>query len=229
MRLLKEIPELEEQIEAGKLSLTNLNLAQNLFSKEKKVGRQFNRAQKLKILTRLEGASTREAEKIVYKISPEMKKSRAIDFHSIEDDALREKLLRLKGQHAHTHPNMNLEELLHKMCDVLLNSKRDESKERKKAAGSRESVAAIYKEVKRRDQHQCANCKSTYALEIDHLVPKAVGGSNELGNLRVLCKQCNQRAAIEYFGLSKMDRYINKITFGAEDDSMIKLDSVENV
>ena len=218
MRLLKEIPEIETQIETGRLTLTTLNLAQNLFSKEKKGGRQLDRSQKLELLSQLEGTSTRDAEKIVFRISPEMKKLKPIDFNSIEDEALKEKLLKLKGRHAHTHPHMNLEELLHKMCDLLLDSKSEDPKQKKKANGKRINVAANFRAVQQRDGHQCANCKSIHAVEVDHIVPRAMGGGNELSNLRLLCKQCNQRAAIEYFGLAKMDRYINKITFGAEGD-----------
>ncbi|USN48929.1 MAG: HNH endonuclease [Pseudobdellovibrionaceae bacterium] len=59
-------------------------------------------------------------------------------------------------------------------------------------------------------QHQCENCGSKYSLQIDHRVSVALGGSNHIENLRLLCRSCNQRAAIEQLGLKMMDKYINK-------------------
>lgn len=45
--------------------------------------------------------------------------------------------------------------------------------------------------VKERDGFKCVNCNSREQLTIDHIVPKAEGGSDELSNLRTLCKGCN--------------------------------------
>jgi len=44
-----------------------------------------------------------------------------------------------------------------------------------------------------RDPHMCANCGSINELEIDHIIPLARGGTNDLDNLRILCKKCNQQ------------------------------------
>ncbi len=57
---------------------------------------------------------------------------------------------------------------------------------------------------------RCQNCQSTYALEIDHHQPQALGGSSEVSNLRVLCRSCNHRSAIRAFGQTHMDSYLNK-------------------
>ena len=43
----------------------------------------------------------------------------------------------------------------------------------------------------------CSNCGTTHNLEIDHILPKAMGGTNEKNNLRILCRPCNQRAAVK--------------------------------
>jgi hypothetical protein len=69
------------------------------------------------------------------------------------------------------------------------------------------SKAAIVREVWRRDK-ACTNCGSTYALEIDHKLPRALGGDDSLENLRLLCRSCNQRAAIEVYGARKMESYL---------------------
>ncbi len=55
MRLLRDVPQkdspqIEAKITSGHLSLTNLVLAQTLFTKEKKAGRQMNAEAKLAVL-----------------------------------------------------------------------------------------------------------------------------------------------------------------------------------
>ena len=54
MRVMKEMPEVEKKIESGEHSLTNVNLAHSLFSKERKEGRPLDVDQKSEILHRLE-------------------------------------------------------------------------------------------------------------------------------------------------------------------------------
>lgn len=63
--------------------------------------------------------------------------------------------------------------------------------------------------VWQRANSQCENCKSYYALQIEHSFPKALGGTDDLENLKLLCRSCNQRRAIEMYGLGKMDKYLS--------------------
>ena len=203
MRLLKDLPEVEEKISSGALNLTNLALAQKLFRKQKKSGQAMLAEQKVEVLTQLENQTTREAEKIVFAIDPEMKpKRKELSFDAIEDDELREKLLKTKGLFAHTDPNLSLIDLLHKLCDQAM--------EKKTSVGAPKvnSKAELYRQVWRRDQGRCTNCGSTHAVQREHKIPKAVGGQDTLDNLCLLCRSCNQRRAIEYFGLKKMERYL---------------------
>ena len=249
MRLLRDLPEIETKIEKGNLSLTNLVLAQTLFSKEKQKGQAYSHEQKLNVLGQLEDKSTREAQKIVFEISPDMKMNdlkkkelgvglvvgspQSLGFEAIEDMELRNKLIQVKGFFAHAHPHLTLTELLHKLCDNEISKKTKlpsaakvekalamVPKEKALAAIGQEvcepvsaptkiSQAEIRRQVWRRDQGQCCKCGSRYALEIDHVVPKAVGGESSVENLRLLCRKCNQRAAIQYFGQRKMDVYLN--------------------
>ncbi len=66
----------------------------------------------------------------------------------------------------------------------------------------------IKSEVWRKAEGRCQICRSTFALEIDHAQPLAQGGSSERGNLRLLCRSCNQRAAIVKIGEKTMRRYL---------------------
>ncbi len=48
-----------------------------------------------------------------------------------------------------------------------------------------------YREIVARDGEKCATCGVTENLCIDHFVPLSRGGTNIIGNLRLLCRTCN--------------------------------------
>ena len=54
---------------------------------------------------------------------------------------------------------------------------------------------SVRKYILQRNNYQCQGCgkKQTQTkLNIDHIVALAKGGSNDISNLQVLCRQCNQ-------------------------------------
>lgn len=69
---------------------------------------------------------------------------------------------------------------------------------------SRYIPAEMKHAVWRRDDGQCSQCKSRRNLNYDHILPVAMRGETTVKNLRLLCFQCNQRAAINKFGLAFM-------------------------
>jgi 5-methylcytosine-specific restriction enzyme A len=44
-----------------------------------------------------------------------------------------------------------------------------------------------------RDGHQCQTCGATENLTIDHIIPLAQGGTNDISNFQTLCQSCNSR------------------------------------
>jgi HNH endonuclease len=50
-------------------------------------------------------------------------------------------------------------------------------------------------------------CDSQYALELEHIQPFSMGGLSTLENLKLLCPAHNQYAAIQAYGLSKMQSF----------------------
>ncbi len=54
--------------------------------------------------------------------------------------------------------------------------------------------SAVRKYVFERNNYQCQSCGKQYGetdLTIDHIIPLARGGSNDISNLQTLCFSCN--------------------------------------
>jgi hypothetical protein len=207
MRLMNELPEIEERINSGALTLTNIGMARTLFKKEK-----FSKSDKLKFFNKIENKSVRETARLIATISPHALQRDQVrpggenkdEYKFLASPELREKLAKLRGILAHSHPEIGLGELVEKLADIAL-EKLD------KTAAPRDSRRQSVRKVVFRRDKKCTNCGSTHALETDHRIAKGVGGSDSRENLRLLCRNCNQRAAIEVYGLKKMERYRTKL------------------
>jgi 5-methylcytosine-specific restriction endonuclease McrA len=53
--------------------------------------------------------------------------------------------------------------------------------------------AAIRQKVLRDSGGVCAKCGEDGACEVDHIVSRRLGGSNEYNNLQALCRNCHAR------------------------------------
>lgn len=51
----------------------------------------------------------------------------------------------------------------------------------------------LFKALIERDGKQCGGCGTTERLNIDHIMPVSRGGTNDLDNLRLLCRPCNSK------------------------------------
>ena len=57
--------------------------------------------------------------------------------------------------------------------------------------------------VLRRDGYRCGHCfreVDRSLLEIDHIVPLSLGGTDDPSNLQTLCRTCNRRKGNRYIG-----------------------------
>ena len=123
MRLLKELPELEEKINSGAFTLTNLGMAKTLFKKEK-----YSTAKKAEFLKKIENKSVRDTARVIATISPQalsQDKIRPVserkdEFQFLGDSSLMAKIEKLKGLLAHSHPGISLGELVDKLADLGL-------------------------------------------------------------------------------------------------------------
>lgn len=55
--------------------------------------------------------------------------------------------------------------------------------------------------------NKCANCGREDDLQIDHIVARSVGGTNDISNLQILCGKCNRKKTGAYRpGCPKLNR-----------------------
>lgn len=90
---------------------------------------------------------------------------------------------------------------LRNACNLLSKFKRDEITEEQllgSAPSHRARTALPLKvrwDILKRDHYACVSCGARppgVELEVDHVIPVARGGTNEISNLQTLCRPCNQ-------------------------------------
>jgi hypothetical protein len=190
LRLIREIPEVAEKIEQGKLSYTAVARAH-------KVLRGRSSVEKRKVLKQIEGMTSRdtlfelskyEEEKVitVKKRIVNEKVRITIEFNREEYEKW-EKLKALHSNKIHSDEDL-LRYLLHK--ELKLPS--DYSKHRSKSV--RYIPMQLKNLVLKKANFKCQqiHCNQTHYLQIDHIKPISKGGKTEIMNLQVLCREHNQ-------------------------------------
>lgn len=78
--------------------------------------------------------------------------------------------------------------------------------------------------VFKRDKYMCVECgasKTHSRLTIDHIIPVALGGTNEFDNLQTLCEECNNAKSSQIWvggtGNTKREKYAESYGFPTED------------
>ena len=114
-------------------------------------------------------------------------------------------LKRAKAGQSHVQPGATDEDVLRTALELLV-----EKQERRTAS----VPAAVKRAVRARDEGRCqwklasgGICGSTVRLEIDHVVPRGMGGESTVENCRVLCQAHNLEAARHAYGEWVVDRY----------------------
>ncbi len=124
MRLIKEMPELEEKIQEGSLSLSTVARAQSFFKKEQSAtpNKPVSQIDKQEIMAKLENKSTRQVEKELLSLSstpeahfhervkPVTPQLSEVKFYAT--DELLQDLEKLKGLLGHSHPGMTMADLI---------------------------------------------------------------------------------------------------------------------
>lgn len=193
-RLLRQHPEISQDIQKGELNLTQLNQVSKFF-KEENIKDPEKRKE---VLSKIKNKTTRETDLILWELKKEGSPRRVTVI--LKEETLQE-LKRLQRLKAHSCPD--LDTLLIRMSSEVTRiwDPTLVKRKRKLTEGDTRYISVQVKAyVWERDKGQCVNCGSTHALELDHIRPFAIGGKTVVENLRLLCRNCNQRKGLEYFG-----------------------------
>ena len=216
MRTFREVPEIECEVLKGDLSMTHIGIARSIFTSEKKKGRPFTPEKKLEVFEAISGLSTRQAKRAVLEFAEEVPARRDeikplagdqnLAKFALSDETLA-KIEKFKGRTAHKNPNPSMDELISQMADLALELTNPAKEPKRKV--KKDTAAAVSRTIWQRDDGLCTKCSSEYAIQEDHRLPESMGGEYSVENMRLLCRSCNQRAAIEKFGQDKMDPYLS--------------------
>jgi hypothetical protein len=230
MRLIHEIPEVEEKIESGNLNLINVSQVQSLFREAKRASILVSKSDKLNILQKLENKSKLEGQKIIENMRPVLNLKPKLDDKteiSLSDET-KNKFSELRSLLGYEGSQMSFTELIDFMADHTIESLKIKKFGKKRVLSDSQPVKTqeklrtsplvstppvespmISRQIPRhikfavwtRDRGKCKKCGGSSNLNYDHIQPAALGGGSTLENLRLLCFSCNQRRAIKTFGL----------------------------
>jgi hypothetical protein len=142
--------------------------------------------------------------------------------HVTVSKRLLEKIDRARGGLSHALPGATIEQVLEVALDLLLEQQARAKALVKRPRGSATAAAAtapgrphvpaaVEREVRRRDDDRCQFpldqgevCGSTFQVQLDHVVPLALGGETSVGNLRCACAFHNRLAARRSLGEAVM-------------------------
>lgn len=192
-RMLKELPEILPKIEQGDLTLTQLAQAHSLFKHEEIKAP----SEKLKIIEEIAGKTTLKTEEILdSKRKIEKPKMRALILKAETIELIKE----VQDMKAHTFKD--IDEVITEMAK-LAKKEWDSTTVERRTSVVESKTRYIPKQVKElvytRDKGKCRNCGSKHALEYDHINPFSRGGKTNVENLRLLCRNCNQRKGLVDF------------------------------
>jgi hypothetical protein len=129
MRVIRDLPELKPALGGGELKLTTLTQVKKFLNHKKKKGQRYSPEEKQELVTSLMGLSTRESERALAALAPEMaKEDRArpisetqTEIRFVAEAKLLEDLKRIRDLWGHQlAPGASYSELLQKMADLVL-------------------------------------------------------------------------------------------------------------
>jgi 5-methylcytosine-specific restriction endonuclease McrA len=263
MRLLRDVPEYESKLQEGAVSVATLSQVQSFLVQEKRqLGKTYSQGEKLDLLSKIEGKSTQQTERVLAIISPQLSREEKARIINEEETEIRftagrelmRKIERLKNLLGHKPEAQSYAGLIDELTNIAIKKLDPLEKSNPKNASEIKSVkkakvevqidqslppvevvdgqlvsveigkdkkstryipAGIEREVWKRDGGQCTyrnaetngRCGSRHGLEMEHLRPFSQEGEATLENLTLLCPAHNQLAAIQAYGLPKMQRF----------------------
>ena len=194
--LLRDLPQMAKQIQSGDLTLTQLGQAKSFFDDMQIT----DPGKRTEVLDQISGKTSRESERILADLRPDDKPKVTTTTITIKRDT-HAKLKELQGLKSHKCPD--LDSLITEMYQEVLKHWQVKPKNPNTispVSKTRYIPVEVKREVWQRDQGKCNICDSKVRLEYDHVTPFSMGGVTSTSNLRLLCRNCNQRKAFEVYG-----------------------------
>ncbi len=212
LKLTKEIPEVKNLVQKGKLHLSGITTLQVMMKNQDKNS-------KLEAINKIQNKTTREIQTELFKLVPALPlpnevKKRVSETETRLSINLNQKILdKLETLKARTKC-YDTALIIEKALDIALSSTDVTKRKTIKSSGSinpRNIPAKTKKEILIRAGNKCEfpGCNSIHYLEFDHIRLVSQGGTNEKNNIRLLCKAHNQLSAINTLGITHMKKFLN--------------------
>jgi hypothetical protein len=219
-RLLRKLPQLADRLENGTLNLTQLVQVNVCLNKEAKAGNEVSLEQTIQVFEQIESLNKFETQKalavefnqpiqIHEVIKPQRDNSIRMELSfSVEEMEI---LKQARELLSHSLPNatwaqaitylakQQVQKVMGKEKPAKTNSTAN-STQSFPAAGVRKAIKVTTRRALLKKAQSCCEyvdpiskrrCSGKYQLQIDHIFPLALGGSNDPSNLRVLCRTHN--------------------------------------
>lgn len=179
MKLISSIPEVEEKISSGKLSLSTAATVQSFFTKKSKADEKpIGLIEKKEILDKVQGKTKRECERSLYQISPlavPQEKERVLtddktELRFVADRDLMDQLEKIKNLVSHKNPNPSYAELFKIMAGEYLKKK---SLEENVASNANKNSAQVSRPSTRGLVAAKFQAKGLSGLKNGRYIPKA--------------------------------------------------------
>ncbi len=228
-KVLKSVPETARKLQSGEVNLTTLSKVQTAIrNQEKSTGHKVALDTKREIINKIKNKSARETEQILCAALPEFASSTTQERRTVINEKstrhslnfsiqMSEDLRRAKELLSHKFPNPSDADIVAFALKFLL----DKSDPLRKTKVGQPSAAASKSVIRRsliqasqggcsfKDPMTGRTCGSRHQVQIDHILPKALGGTDDPENLRPLCRQHNLHMAEVTFGKTHMAQFRN--------------------
>jgi hypothetical protein len=212
-KILRSVPEAASKLETGVINLTILSKTQSVIKAHEKLsGKRLAQETKANLVKKIETKSLPEVERTLLAEFPEaatsVKSDRRqiinalITRHSLNlTQAGTQDLDRAKEVLSHALPNATDSEAIEYALKFFLDNK---DPLRKRGRGQIEARRVVLRQSDARCSYQDPItkqvCGSRFHVQLDHIVPKSLGGDNRPQNLRPLCRQHNLLMAERLLG-----------------------------
>ena len=216
-RLMGGLPEIKEEIAAGRLNVTNMSEVRSAIKAKQKIfGKTVSKHERRELVSAVLGCSKKEAQKNLAEKIPELsqgfeERQRIHGDGSLELTLLllpdqRRRLERARDLLAHKGPLSKNSDTIDRLSEFYLKKKdlthrplpSEEALRHKESFGAKIPIE-LRRQIFRRDHGRCQFknpqgkiCGASYQIEIDHILPISRGGTNAIENLRCLCRAHNQ-------------------------------------